>query len=132
MEVARVQIEVVDDRTRPVPFGRAHGADCDRVGTPPSPTSAYGAFMTTATKTATPWGSADVVEEVKIPQQAGDRRFASTVQLLETQKGERLVRFAYATSGTARRGPVTLRARDIARLKDALRDHPALAEALGM
>src|SRR2546423_13108464 len=69
--------------------------------------------MTTATKTATPWGSADVVEEVKIPQQAGDRRFASTVQLLETQKGERLVRFAYTTDGQARRGAVTVPGRGL-------------------
>jgi len=83
-------------------------------------------------KAATPWGPADLVEELTVSQQAGRKRFASVVQLLETDKGERLVRFAYASSGTVRRGPVTLRARDIARLKDALRDHPALAEALGM
>jgi hypothetical protein len=83
-------------------------------------------------KAATPWGPADLVEELTVSQQAGRKHFASVVQLLETAKGERLVRFAYATSGTIRRGPVTLRARDIARLKDALRDHPALAEALGM
>ena len=88
--------------------------------------------MTAATKTATPWGSADVVEEVKIPQQAGDRRFASTVQLLETQKGERLVRFAYTTDGQARRGPVTFRARDIEKLRKQLTQHPALEEALGI
>jgi len=47
-----------------------------------------------ASTTATPWGAADLVEEVKVRQQAGDRRFASTVQLLETGNGERLVRFA--------------------------------------
>jgi hypothetical protein len=83
-------------------------------------------------KAATPWGPAELVEELTVSQQSGRKRFASVVQLLETDAGERLVRFAYATSGTARRGPVTLRARDIARLRDALRDHPALAEALGM
>jgi hypothetical protein len=83
-------------------------------------------------KAATPWGPADLVEELTVGQQSGRKRFASVVQLLETESGERLVRFAYATSGTVRRGPVTFRARDIARLKDALRDHPALAEALGM
>ncbi len=88
--------------------------------------------MAAATKTATPWGSADVVEEVKIPQQAGDRRFASTVQLLETQRGERLVRFAYTTDGQARRGPVTFRARDLSRLRDQLAQHPALAAELGL
>jgi hypothetical protein len=84
-----------------------------------------------ATKTATPWGPADLVEELTLRQQVGGRRFASVVQLLETQKGERLVRFAYSTDGVARRGPVTLRERDMARLRAALAQHPALAEALG-
>ena len=59
-------------------------------------------------------------------------RLASRVQLLETAKGERLVRFAYSTGGASRRGPVTLRARDIARLRAALARHPALAEMLGI
>jgi hypothetical protein len=85
-----------------------------------------------ATKAATPWGPADLVEELTLRQQAGDRRFASIVQLLETASGERLVRFAYSTDGTARRGPVTLRQRDIARLRAALAQHPALAEALDL
>jgi hypothetical protein len=31
----------------------------------------------------------------------------------------------------ARRGPVTLRKRDVERLREALGEHPALAEALG-
>lgn len=79
---------------------------------------------------ATPWGAAALVEELRLPQQAGDRRFASLVQLLETPTGERLVRFAYATNGTARRGPVTLRARDLERLRDALTRHPGLKDAL--
>jgi hypothetical protein len=83
-------------------------------------------------KTATPWGQAELVEEVTVRQQAGERRFASVVQLLETQRGERLVRFAYTTDGTTRRGPVTLRERDIARLRTGLAQHPALAEALGL
>ena len=84
-----------------------------------------------ATKAATPWGDATVVEELALPQRAGDKRFSSIVQLLEGPGGERLVRFAYATDGTARRGPVTLRAGDVARLRAAVRDHPRLAEALG-
>ena len=84
-----------------------------------------------ASRTATPWGPADLVEELTLRQRAGERRFASVVQLLETQKGERLVRFAYSTDGVARRGPVTLRERDMARLRAALAQHPALAEALG-
>jgi hypothetical protein len=84
-----------------------------------------------ASRTATPWGPADLVEKLTLRQQVGGRRFASVVQLLETQKGERLVRFAYSTDGVARRGPVTLRERDMARLRAALAQHPALAEALG-
>jgi hypothetical protein len=83
-----------------------------------------------ATRAATPWGPATLLEELKLQQQAGDRRFASLVQLLETRDGERLVRFAYATDGIARRGPVTLRARDLERLRVALAKHPGLEEAL--
>jgi hypothetical protein len=81
-------------------------------------------------KAETPWGAAALVEEVTLPQRAGDKRFSTIVQLLETDRGERLVRFAYATTGTARRGPVTLRARDLERLRAALGEHPALAQAL--
>jgi len=83
-------------------------------------------------KTATPWGPADLVEELTVRQRAGDKRFASVVQLLETSRGERLVRFAYSTDGAARRGPVTLRQRDVARLRALLSQHPALADALGL
>ncbi len=83
-------------------------------------------------KTETPWGRAELVEELIVKQQAGERRFASVVQLLETERGERLVRFAYSTGGVARRGPVTLRERDLARLRAGLGQYPALAEALGL
>jgi hypothetical protein len=83
-------------------------------------------------KTATPWGPAGVVEELTVRQQAGERRFSSVVQLLETERGERLVRFSYSTSGAVRRGPVTLRERDLARLRKELEATPALAEVLGM
>ena len=85
--------------------------------------------MATA-KAATPWGDAAVVEELRIPQRAGEKRFASLVQVLEGARGERLLRFAYSTSGRARRGPVTLRARDLERLRVALSEHPELAETL--
>jgi hypothetical protein len=71
------------------------------------------------------------VEQLTLPQRAGEKRFASVVQLLETEKGERFVRFAYTTGGVARRGPVTLRTRDLERLRSALAEYPALAEALG-
>jgi hypothetical protein len=83
-------------------------------------------------KAATPWGKATLVEELKLDQRAGDRRFASLVQLLEGPSGEHLVRFAYSTGGVVRRGPVTLRARDVERLRDALSEYPGLAAALGL
>jgi hypothetical protein len=83
-----------------------------------------------ATTAATPWGPATLIEELSVQQRAGDRRFASVVQLLEAKSGERLVRFAYSTDGTARRGPVTLRARDIEKLREALGKHPGLEETL--
>ena len=79
---------------------------------------------------ATPWGAAYGVEQLTIPQRAGEKRFATLVQLLETDKGERLVRFAYTTDGVSRRGPVTLKLRDLERLRAALAEHPGLAEAL--
>jgi hypothetical protein len=78
----------------------------------------------------TPWGAATVVDQVTIQQRAGEKRFSSVVQLLEAG-GERLVRFSYATTGTARRGPVTLRSRDLERLRSELAKHPELADALG-
>jgi len=81
-------------------------------------------------KTATPWGAAQIVEQLTLQQRAGEKRFASVVQLLEGD-GERLVRFSYTTSGVSRRGPVTLRARDLERLRAELAKHPELAAALG-
>jgi hypothetical protein len=83
-------------------------------------------------KAATPWGQAELVEELKLRQTAGEKRFSSLVQLLEAPGGEVFVRFAYATSGSARRGPVTLRARDLQRLRAGLAKRPRLAEALGL
>jgi hypothetical protein len=86
--------------------------------------------MATAT---TPWGKAETVEEVSVAQRAGDRRFTTRVQLLETKGGERLVRFAYApdANGSVRRGPVTLRQRDLAKLGVALARTEGLRRALG-
>jgi hypothetical protein len=81
---------------------------------------------------ATPWGRAELVEELTLAQRAGEKRFASVVQLLQVPGGERLVRFAYTTGGTARRGPVTLRRRDLERLRAGLSERPGLAEALGL
>ena len=83
-------------------------------------------------RAATPWGASRVVNEVTVAQRSGEKRFATVVQLLETENGERLVRFAYTTGGVARRGPVTLRSRDVDRLRAVLSDHPELAAACGV
>src|SRR4029077_16706819 len=89
--------------------------------------SLYGGVMDAneATKAATPWGAATLVDELTLPQRAGEKRFASVVQLLEAPRGERLVRFAYSTGGTARRGPGTPRVRGLERLPTAPGGHPA-------
>jgi hypothetical protein len=73
-----------------------------------------------------------VVDQLEIPQQAGERAFASLVQLLEADGGEQLVRFAYTTGGVARRGPVTLRAVDLELLRVGLRERREIARALGV
>ena len=88
-------------------------------------------IMATSSKIATPWGAATLVEEVALAQQAGEKRFSSLVQLLQTETGEHLVRFAYGAGGSARRGPVTLRAKDLERLRAALEERPALSSVLG-
>src|SRR5213078_2761330 len=85
-----------------------------------------------ARTSVTPWGAAKTLEQLTLPQRAGEKRFASVIQLLETEKGERLVRFAYTTGGIARRGPVTLRLRDLERLRASLAEHPELAQAFGL
>ncbi|HEV2711560.1 MAG TPA: hypothetical protein VGU26_00560 [Gaiellaceae bacterium] len=83
------------------------------------------------TDITTVWGKTTLVDEVKIRQRAGEKRFACLVQLLQDEKGDPLVRFAYSTDGVVRRGPVTLRRADLERLRSALGDHEALAAALG-
>ena len=83
-------------------------------------------------KATTPWGQAELVEELTVAQRAGEKRFSSVVQLLEAPGGERFVRFAYTTGGVARRGPVTLRGRDLERLRSGLAERPGLSEALGL
>lgn len=80
--------------------------------------------------TTTAWGNATVVEEVSIAQSAGEKAFATLVELLEGSAGETLVRFSYSTDGTARRGPVTLRPADMVKLRKALAKAPRLRAAL--
>src|SRR5579885_2915735 len=81
-------------------------------------------------KITTPFGPATLVERITLQQKAGEKRFGSVVELLETDRGDRLVRVAYTTGGATRRGPVTLRVRDLERLRDALEKAPALAGVL--
>ena len=80
--------------------------------------------------TSTAWGKATVKEHVEIPQHADGKDFATIIELLEGPDGASMIRFAYSTGGKARRGPVTLRAPDLARLKKALAKKPELAAAL--
>lgn len=94
-------------------------------------TAATPSTGTSRTRTAeTPWGRAAVVDQVSIPQRAGEKRFGSLVELLELPAGERLLRIAYTTDGQVRRGPVTLRLRDLDRLRAGLARTTALREAL--
>ena len=83
-------------------------------------------------KVATAWGKASVAEEVKLAQSANGKRFTTLVQLLEDERGDWLVRFAYSTDGAARRGPVTLRGADLERLRKALAKTPRLRAVLGL
>jgi hypothetical protein len=93
---------------------------------------ARSATLAVVATVTTPWGKAEVLDELKLPQRAGERRFASVIQLLEAGDGERLVRFAYTTDGQVRRGPVTFRARDLERLRAGLERSPALKEVLSL
>lgn len=73
-----------------------------------------------------------MVEQVSVPQRAGEKRFATIVELLRGERGELLVRIAYSTDGTVRRGPVTLRPRELERLRAALAERPELSAAIGL
>ena len=69
----------------------------------------------------TAFGTAEIAEQVTLKQRVNGKQFATLVQLLEDGKGDWLVRFAYSTGGTARRGPVTFRGADLARRRGVLR-----------
>lgn len=77
----------------------------------------------------TPWGLANVVEGRK-QRGEDDRELSTIVQLLENERGETLVRFAYSTDDQVRRGPVTLRESDLLKLRKALAKRPRLHAAL--
>lgn len=80
--------------------------------------------------TNTAFGSAAVVEKIEIAQKVNGRSFGAVVELLESEEGE-LVRFAYSTDGTVRRGPVAFREKDLVKLRAALAKTPRLRAALG-
>ena len=80
----------------------------------------------------TAFGRAEVAEQVTLKQRANGKQWTTLVQLLEDEKGDWLVRFAYMTDGVVRRGPVTLRGADLERLRVALKKTARLREALGM
>src|SRR5262249_22006695 len=78
-----------------------------------------------------PWGLAEVLEEISIKQRANDEReFATIVQLLRNEDGETMVRISYSTANAVRRGPVTLRVSDLARLRKALVKAPRISAAI--
>jgi hypothetical protein len=81
-------------------------------------------------RVTTPWGKAAVLEEVEIEQDADGRSFSALVQLLEGGEGRPLLRFAYSTGGSVRRGPVTLRVEDLDALRERIRGAPRLARTL--
>ena len=80
----------------------------------------------------TAFGRAEIAEQVTLKQRVNGKQFTTLVQLLEDDNGDWLVRFAYATDGTARRGPVTFRGADLERLRVALRKTPRLRALLGI
>lgn len=78
----------------------------------------------------TPFGKAERHVTVKVPQRAGEHRYEIVAELLQTGRGEMLVRLAYSSEGRVRRGPITLRRADIQRLRAALDRHPQLKEVV--
>jgi hypothetical protein len=81
---------------------------------------------------STAFGKAEVAEQVSLKHRVNGKQFSTLVELLEDDNGNWLVRFAYSTDGTIRRGPVTFRAADLERLRVALRKTPRLCALLGI
>jgi hypothetical protein len=73
-----------------------------------------------------PWGKATVEEETTIAASANDRDLELGVARLSGADGEQLLRFFYRSEGRTGRGPLTLRAAEIAALAQELRKQPAL------
>jgi hypothetical protein len=73
-----------------------------------------------------PWGRATVEEEATISAGASERVLELGVARLSGVDGEQLLRFFYRSEGRTRRGPLTLRADEIAALALELRKQPEL------
>jgi hypothetical protein len=73
-----------------------------------------------------PWGKATVEEEATITGNASERQLELGVARLSGADGEQLLRFFYRADGRIVRGPLTLRAPEIAALALALRKQPEL------
>ena len=65
-----------------------------------------------------------MVEEVKVAQRAAEKRFTTIVQLLAGADDEPFVRISYTTDGVVRRGPVTLKVRDLERVLSGVAEQP--------
>ncbi len=75
-----------------------------------------------------PWGKATVEEEVTVAGGAGERPLELGVARLSGADGEQMLRFFYRAEGRTVRGPLTLRASEMAALARQLRAQPELRE----
>jgi hypothetical protein len=82
----------------------------------------------TGKKVQLPWGKATVEEEATIPATASERAVELGVARLSGADGEQMLRFFYRADGRTARGPLTLRAAEVAALARELRKQPALRE----
>ena len=112
--------------------GGNDGKATPRLTTPGLTTPGLTTPRPTTHRVTTPWGPAAVVEEARVAQRVGEKRFAATVQLLAGADDQPYVRVSYTTDGVARRGPVTLKVRELERLLAAVRELPGLAAAFRM
>ncbi len=87
---------------------------------------------TVKTKTLKPrpfkmhWGSGFIIEEARFRSQYHE----PSVQLLEYESGELSLRFCYYRKGRFQRAPLMIDAKEIGRLRKAIRDMPKLHKIL--
>ena len=80
----------------------------------------------TGKKVQLPWGKATVEEEATVAGTAGERTLELGVARLSGDDGEQMLRFFYRADGRMVRGPLTLRAAEVAALALELRKQPEL------